>query len=926
MARFVRSVSWSTLAAVAIGLLMTLLAVLKSDSQIQAEARQQYTRFHERMVNEVESRATLPVYGLKGARGVFAASKSVERGEFAAYVASRNLQAEFPGVIGFGFIQRVARKDIAAYQAAARADDGGGFTVDPPATDLTGPDCWVVKYFSPAANADDCIGKDLVNRPGRLEALMRAVRSGEPAMSESVGVLDRGKEVRGYLCLVPVYRNGTHPKTESEREVALDGVLFAPIALERVMAAARSQAEGMVGYEVVNESAAAEDGGDEVRPDEKRRGEGARFETTTAVPIGGTIWHIRTWTTARFEDGVSHVASNLLGVGGLAVTAMMGVLLWVLTNSRDQATALSKRMTGELEETSEVLRRTSALAQVGGWTVDLKTWKVEWSEEVFRIHGVEGKVVPALQEWTKLYAPEARDSVNAAIEESIKYGTPWDCEWPLVPVQGAQIWVRSQGECLYEDGAPVKLCGAVQDITERKLATEALRLQAMNDKLTGLPNRASLHDAIEKALSTGRRSTDGHFAILFLDFDRFKQINDTLGHEAGDDLLRNIATRLRKTLRATDSPFHNDECVAGRLGGDEFVVLLDGLKSPRDAVIVAERLLRVFAEPHMIAGHEVVSTASIGLVTNEHAYENADEMLRDADAAMYEAKVNGKGRWVEFDVSMREKLAAKIKMEEKLRTAIEQNELFVMYEPVVSLETGKLEGVQGMAQWRMSDGRCFEPCDFFPIAESSGVMLPIAHWMLRRACEDFVGWQRTLGDQCPGMLNLTLTQLQLSIADFPRTLAEVLEETGMPAEKLCFEVTELASAKDVAAGGAGLQAIKATGVKLALDDFGIKRSSLTSLHAMPIDVLKLDRSLVENIEDGAEVTSLVQAVMHLARNKKIAVIAGGVETADQIKALQRFECAMAQGLVFSGPVSAREVEALAVPGRWSAVAVTRKAA
>jgi diguanylate cyclase (GGDEF)-like protein/PAS domain S-box-containing protein len=460
---------------------------------------------------------------------------------------------------------------------------------------------------------------------------------------------------------------------------------------------------------------------------------------------------------------------------------------------------------------------------------------------------------------------------------------------------------------------PYAVCSMATDITTRKTMENELRLSARTDRLTGLPNRALFCDRLQQAILRSKRLKDYHFAVLFLDFDRFKTVNDSLGHEVGDLLLRGIAQRLRSVVRPSDSLSRQArERTTARLGGDEFVILLDGIATPEDATVVADRLLGCFVQPHLIGNHEVYATASIGIVTSAMSAGNADDVLRDADTAMYEAKLAGKGQYVLFDVSMRQRVQYRVNLESDLRNALDAGQLFLMYQPIVSLQSGRIESFEALIRWQHPEHGLISPGEFIPIAEETGLILPIGTWVLLEACTQFAQWQQVMGAAAPRSISVNLSRRQLALPGLPQTIRRILGHTHVTPGSLHLEVTESAVMKDVAAATKMLRAIKDLGVKLDMDDFGTGYSSLACLHQFPIDVLKIDRSFVANLNRGRHFAALVHAVAQLARNLNVSVIAEGIETAEQLLTLQSMECEFGQGYFFSKPLMADQVAAFKV--------------
>lgn len=493
----------------------------------------------------------------------------------------------------------------------------------------------------------------------------------------------------------------------------------------------------------------------------------------------------------------------------------------------------------------------------------------------------------------------------------LKAGATWRGELCNRRKSGELYWVLAVISPLKDaQGRITHYVGVQEDITLRKRMEDELRKAARTDALTGLANRALFCDRLHQAVLRARRSRDYRFAVLFLDFDRFKLINDGLGHEAGDELLKEIAERLRHAVRSGDTiSRESPEHTTARFGGDEFVVLLDGIKSPQDATIVADRLLTAFAQPFRVRGHEVFATASIGIVSSDLVSDVADveEFLRNADTAMYEAKLAGRGRYVVFDASMRRRVEERLKLETDLRKALDGGQLFLMYQPIVSLQTGEMDGVEALIRWKHPERGLIPPSHFVPIAEEIGLMVPIGEWVLRESCRQFARWRQSMGDAAPRSISVNLSRTQLAIVDLPATIQRILKETGVSSSSLHLEITESMAMRDVEFAKRILHALKQIGCVLCLDDFGTGHSSLSCLHEFPIDVLKIDRSFVANINRGRDFIALIHSANQLAHNLGIRVVAEGVERLDQVGLLQSINCEFGQGNLLGKPMMAEQV-------------------
>src|SRR5919112_1919208 len=484
---------------------------------------------------------------------------------------------------------------------------------------------------------------------------------------------------------------------------------------------------------------------------------------------------------------------------------------------------------------------------------------------------------------------------------------------------GKEVWAHL-GMSLVRDGEarPLHLIFQIQDITDRKRAEEQLLHDAFHDALTGLPNRALFMDHVKMAIQRSRRSGDRLFAALFLDLDRFKIINDSLGHMVGDQLLVGIAHRLEACLRPGDT--------VARLGGDEFTILLEDLASTDDAIEVARRVQEAVTQPFNIGGHEVFTTASIGIALSETGYERAEDLLRDADTAMYRAKMQGKKRHVVFDKAMHDRAMELLQLETDLRRALQRREFFLNYQPIVSLETGKVSSFEALVRWRHPERGIVPPGDFIPVAEETGLIIPLGLWVLNEACQQMREWQRQgLTDEAV-TVSVNLSGRQFSQADLIEQISSALRESGLKAANLKLEITESMVMENFDTAIDMLTQLRGLGVGLAIDDFGTGYSSLSYLHRFPIDTLKIDRSFVTQMTDTSENAEIVRTIVTLARSLDMAVVAEGVETADQLRQLGDLGCDYGQGYLFSRPVGAGQAAELLAGEQFTTLTSCREEA
>jgi diguanylate cyclase (GGDEF)-like protein len=451
------------------------------------------------------------------------------------------------------------------------------------------------------------------------------------------------------------------------------------------------------------------------------------------------------------------------------------------------------------------------------------------------------------------------------------------------------------------------LANVLADALERQVVEDDIRHRALHDPLTGLPNRVLFLDRIEQALARLRRRR-GLAAILFLDFDHFKVINDSLGHHVGDELLAAAAPRLKHAVRSSDT--------VARFGGDEFAILLEEIAAESDAIEMAERVAALFARPFVVAGNEHFVTASVGIAIARGG-ELPLELIRDADSAMYRAKERGRARYEMFDEAMRGRALARLRVENDLRRALERGELRLDYQPVVSLLDRSVVGVEALIRWLHPQRGLVPPAEFVPVAEENGLIEPIGRWVIERACRQAAHWHASHPDTRPIEISVNLSPVQLAKAGLTDTIEAALRASGLDPACLALEVTETAMLHEPEAIAEVLAALKALGVRLVLDDFGTGYSSLSYLPQLPFDSLKIDRSFVDGLGTEAHDTAITEAIVAMSRALSLSVTAEGVEQERQAKELQRLGCQLAQGFYFSRPVPATEITAMLRDGpRW----------
>jgi diguanylate cyclase (GGDEF)-like protein/PAS domain S-box-containing protein len=569
------------------------------------------------------------------------------------------------------------------------------------------------------------------------------------------------------------------------------------------------------------------------------------------------------------------------------------------------ATQLSyKRSEEALRESEERYALAARGANDGLWDLNLLTNIMYFSPRWKSMLGYhEDEVGDKLEEWLDKVHDSDRERVKAELTAHQNGLTShFESEQRLLHKDGTFRWMLSRGLAVRDaTGKATRIAGSQTDITQGKVT----------DPLTGLPNRLLFIDRLGRLINHAKRRKDHLFAVLFLDLDGFKMINDSLGHMVGDQLLLAVSDRLEKCLRLTDTVARLGESFTmARLGGDEFTVLLDDLKDLGDAKLTADRLMKVLTAPFILGGREVFTSVSIGIALSSSSSTSPDDMLRDADTAMYRAKSLGKARFEVFDADMRATMVARLQIETDLRHALEREEFRNFYQPIVALESGRIVGFEALLRWQHPIRGLIGPDEFIHIAEETGLIRELGWWNLREACRQLSEWKKYSDNYLNFTMNVNLSAKQFLQANLVEEIRNLIQELDFSPETLKLEITESTVMIDPVATTKMLQQIKDLGVLLAIDDFGTGYSSLSYLHRFPLDTLKIDRSFISSVGNAGEGMEIAQTIMPMAKNLRLDVIAEGVETIEQVALLKKLQCKYAQGYYFSKPLAAEEVAAL----------------
>lgn len=542
-------------------------------------------------------------------------------------------------------------------------------------------------------------------------------------------------------------------------------------------------------------------------------------------------------------------------------------------------------------------------ANDGIWDWHIREASIYYSTRFLEMLGLEeGCLGQAIDDWFGLIHPDELALFRLEFSRHLDGQSPqFQFEGRMWHAKAGYRWFLTRGLAVRdEDGVAYRMAGSLSDVTERKVAEQQLLHDALHDHLTSLPNRSLLLERLGRVIERAHRNESLIYAVLFLDLDQFKVVNDSLGHQAGDRLLIEIGQRLEKLLRSSDT--------LARLGGDEFVVLLEDLASAEAAWAVAERIQEELLRPFEINGQLLVSSASIGIVIGPSESERPEDILRDADIAMYRAKAGGKARYALFDSSLRERAMTRLEMESDLRNALGRQELKVYYQPILSLETGKVAGFEALLRWIHPTRGMILPSEFIPLAEETGLILPIGAWVISEACRQLRRWQKIRPGQPPLYMNVNISSRQFAQPGLVKYIQQVLDETGLDPRTLKLEITEH-TIMDISSNAAAVLAqLRDLGVHVLIDDFGTGYSSLGYVHNFPIDTIKIDRIFISQMGVNGCQADIARTIINLAHDLGIGTIAEGIETEEQLERLRSMDCELGQGWLFSKALSQERTE------------------
>ncbi len=894
-----QALAWLVLLA---GVLLSLWAWHQAAEQLREDSDARLDELGVRTAVLVDERFGRYIDLLTSFQSLFHRRESVTRREFHDHFAAMRVHARYVGVLSVQYSVLLPDGQRDAFEAEVRGDrslrDAGypDFQIHPPGRR---PTYMAVSYCEPLAGNEVAMGLDTLTMLDHLGAVERSRDAGLPISSPPVQLL---QGATGVVVRLPVYRTGATLTNVEQRRQAhvgqVSGVFRAVQVMQEVLPAdlsgyrVRIQDIGPSEY-LPGEAAAAT----RVLYDSRSGSEAFAYANDDlrehALALAG-----RLWTVQVARDPVDFHAQRYpmsVLVGGLIATLASFAALYSFAGRYHRAIQIARRLGREAREYAYRLRSVIDSTVDGIVTIDDAGRIQTANAAALRMFDLPadnfigrpvGEFIDGAEAALQSLAPNDRAAGERAEPQAAApretTGRRHGIGFPI-DVAFSEMWLDGERQFV----------GILRDISERRRIEEHIRHMAHHDALTGLPNRVLLEERLAAALERARRD-DVPLALLFIDLDRFKNINDSLGHHVGDQVLCEVARRLRQAVRATDT--------VARMGGDEFVVLLTRISSPADCEPVARKILQIMTPPVLIGPHELRVTASIGVSTYPDSGADSAGLMRHADSAMYQAKDAGRNTFRRYAPGQRSASPEHLRLEADLHRALERQELAVHFQPQFDCSSGRLVGAEALVRWNRGGQGLVSPAEFIPLAEETGLIVPIGNWVLAEACRVARSWQQPR--ERPLHVAVNLSPRQLEAGDVVEQVAQALSASGLPDALLELEITESAVVRDTQQATRVLQRLRSLGVQVAIDDFGIGYSSLAYLQELPVDKLKIDRAFIARLQDAHSDGRLVRALIAMAQSLKVATVAEGVETTYQLDFLRACGCDIAQGYLLGRPMPA----------------------
>ena len=906
---------------------------------------------------------------LESLAALYMASEQLERSEFQRFVDP--ILARNPEVQAFGWNPLVRYDDRHAFEAAARQEGLSNFRITE--VDKTGKkipaqrrdEYVVVYYLEPLMGNEQALGYDIASEDTRREALVEARETGQAVTTRWVRLVQEEEDQYGVLIVRPVYAEGASRESVQQRHDALKGYVVGVFRVgDMIEEALRPADPAGIDFWVYQDSQPEFPAMSYFHPSRSRVAEDIRPRFTVSDPhqdrhlhmhpsrsrvaedisslltvfdphhdrhlhmvlkLPGKEWSMVYKTAPAFLAAHSQYAATGVLLSGLALTALLGLYLLSIQRESARTAFLNDRLSNtnkdlqreivERQEAENALRESESFNRMlfEKSTIGLALWDIDGklmdaNPTFASILGRTVKETKQLGYW-EITPAKFADDEKVQRESLGKGGTYGPYEKEYIHKDGHLVPVRETGRILVKNDTKY-IWSSVEDITDYKQVRDRIDHMAFHDALTNLPNRELLRDRLDHAISLAHRNKT-LVGVMFLDIDRFKTINDSLGHSVGDRLLKRIAARLKRTVREADT--------VARFGGDEFIVIAEGISDQHQIEVLAKAIIERLIEPFRVGSNELFVTTSIGIALGSDETANVDSLIAQADIAMYSAKDSGRNNYQFHSPDMGQRVSRRAAIESDLRGAIEREELLFHLQPIINLETEHPIGMEALMRWKHPERGLISPAEFIPVMEDSGMIISASRWMLKQSCQYLGSVRKETQQELSVAVNFSaLCFYDKGIADFVK---HTLADNGLEPQHLILEITESTLFQNPERVRPVLEDLKAIGVRIALDDFGTGQSSLSHLRSFPIDIVKIDRGFIRDVPEDRNDCELVSAIIAMARNLNMCVIAEGVEQDAQLAFLRERGCDRVQGYYFSRPLPGEEMLAyLLEPPKLRAVA------
>lgn len=852
-----------------------------ADSRFEARTTEAHTTFSAQIGAYAQA--------LRGAQAYVGATGQPSASDWLRIYETMRVGENYPGFVGISYLQAFTQQERAKAQAFLKQSHPD-FAIRPPGERERYA---VVSVFEPTTPLHKkAIGSDSWSNPERRKTLEAARDSGEIRITGKVTLaMDRAEEKQpGFLMYQAVYQNGALPGTLEERRQSLIGFIVAPFRIGALAERIFHSRDSDIALRIYDVTASASD------PLFHATRPGFDFDRAThqrvlPVNIGGKTWNVHYASLPAFDAANDLAQPTRLLAGGVLVSLLLFAIVWSLTATRARAIRLAQRMTRSLRENETKLRELFAQAPLAIWTVDHDGLILECNDKLPEYVGSTRDKIIGFNMLTNAQDRSLAEPIRRAIGgETVVFDSPY-----FSTTGDRDSIYQFHFQPVMVEGEFAFVLAFAEDISARKVAEAHVEHLAHHDALTGLANRLLLKDRLQHAIVKAQRNKRTQ-ALLFIDLDHFKTINDTVGHSVGDALLLEVAVRLRECVRESDT--------LARIGGDEFVILLTNLLTPNDCVRVAEKVIAAVAQPISVESHVFNVTTSIGIAIWPADGTDAETLTRNADVAMYHAKNSGRNNFQFFTPEMNTRAFESMAMEAALRNALKRDEFLLHFQAQIDFESGLIIGAESLIRWQHPELGLVPPAKFIPIAEERGLIGKLGDWVLHAACRQACAWQAAGIPLVPIAVNISALQFrQGALRD---SVLSALSETGLAPEYLVLEITESVVMDDVDQAIAVLSELREMGIAIEIDDFGTGYSSLSYLKRLPIHRLKIDQSFVRDVPGDLDDAAIIGAILSMAKSLKLGIIAEGVETAEQAAFLHAQGCQAMQGYLFSRPAPADE--------------------